>query len=133
MTPSKNSIWSEWPFMAGIFFSILVFGVFGISLALPVVVDGSESVTKWEYLLDATPNEIGDTLAGLAGSLAFVWLVVTVLLQAKELREQRYEFQRIATAQDEQVKLLQIQGEICLLYTSPSPRDLSTSRMPSSA
>ena len=24
-------------------------------------------------------------------------------------------------------------GEYCLLYTSPSPRDLSTSRMPSSA
>ena len=24
-------------------------------------------------------------------------------------------------------------GEFCLLYTSPSPRDLSTSRMPSSA
>ena len=26
-----------------------------------------------------------------------------------------------------------VQLEICLLYTSPSPRDLSTSRMPSSA
>ena len=26
-----------------------------------------------------------------------------------------------------------IQGNACLLYTSPSPRDLSTSRMPSSA
>ena len=26
-----------------------------------------------------------------------------------------------------------LQGQICLLYTSPSPRDLSTSRMPSSA
>ena len=25
------------------------------------------------------------------------------------------------------------QSELCLLYTSPSPRDLSTSRMPSSA
>ena len=25
------------------------------------------------------------------------------------------------------------QGNTCLLYTSPSPRDLSTSRMPSSA
>ena len=25
------------------------------------------------------------------------------------------------------------ESEICLLYTSPSPRDLSTSRMPSSA
>ena len=24
-------------------------------------------------------------------------------------------------------------AEVCLLYTSPSPRDLSTSRMPSSA
>ena len=24
-------------------------------------------------------------------------------------------------------------GRVCLLYTSPSPRDLSTSRMPSSA
>ena len=24
-------------------------------------------------------------------------------------------------------------GKVCLLYTSPSPRDLSTSRMPSSA
>ena len=28
---------------------------------------------------------------------------------------------------------LRIQAYICLLYTSPSPRDLSTSRMPSSA
>ena len=25
------------------------------------------------------------------------------------------------------------EGKVCLLYTSPSPRDLSTSRMPSSA
>ena len=29
--------------------------------------------------------------------------------------------------------LLVLQGMDCLLYTSPSPRDLSTSRMPSSA
>ena len=29
--------------------------------------------------------------------------------------------------------LQQAQERICLLYTSPSPRDLSTSRMPSSA
>ena len=28
---------------------------------------------------------------------------------------------------------LGVVGESCLLYTSPSPRDLSTSRMPSSA
>ena len=29
--------------------------------------------------------------------------------------------------------MAQSRGEGCLLYTSPSPRDLSTSRMPSSA
>ena len=29
--------------------------------------------------------------------------------------------------------LFKVKGLICLLYTSPSPRDLSTSRMPSSA
>ena len=30
-------------------------------------------------------------------------------------------------------QLLKIENFVCLLYTSPSPRDLSTSRMPSSA
>ena len=29
--------------------------------------------------------------------------------------------------------LMRTQASFCLLYTSPSPRDLSTSRMPSSA
>ena len=29
--------------------------------------------------------------------------------------------------------LLGLENRVCLLYTSPSPRDLSTSRMPSSA
>ena len=31
------------------------------------------------------------------------------------------------------IDLIDSQNQICLLYTSPSPRDLSTSRMPSSA
>ena len=31
------------------------------------------------------------------------------------------------------LKILCLTHKICLLYTSPSPRDLSTSRMPSSA
>ena len=38
--------------------------------------------------------------------------------------------QGYVTAQD---RLFQMQLTRCLLYTSPSPRDLSTSRMPSSA
>ena len=39
---------------------------------------------------------------------------------------------RLQTAYENLPKWMQ-QGIICLLYTSPSPRDLSTSRMPSSA
>ena len=31
------------------------------------------------------------------------------------------------------VERIDARGRLCLLYTSPSPRDLSTSRMPSSA
>ena len=33
---------------------------------------------------------------------------------------------------EDRLELVEL-GRICLLYTSPSPRDLSTSRMPSSA
>ena len=32
-----------------------------------------------------------------------------------------------------QYGIIDDKGKVCLLYTSPSPRDLSTSRMPSSA
>ena len=38
-----------------------------------------------------------------------------------------------ARARDGKLSMAEMQGGTCLLYTSPSPRDLSTSRMPSSA
>ena len=37
------------------------------------------------------------------------------------------------TSNIKDINLNKIRAYICLLYTSPSPRDLSTSRMPSSA
>ena len=37
------------------------------------------------------------------------------------------------TYMPESIAMLLREPEVCLLYTSPSPRDLSTSRMPSSA
>ena len=40
---------------------------------------------------------------------------------------------RVTNAEKFGVRLEVILNETCLLYTSPSPRDLSTSRMPSSA
>lgn len=33
--------------------------------------------TKLEYLKTAPPNEVGDALAGVAGVLAFIWIIVT--------------------------------------------------------
>ena len=46
--------------------------------------------------------------------------------QRKNIRHERYEY--FSGKADPDVYI-----ENCLLYTSPSPRDLSTSRMPSSA
>ncbi len=36
-------------------------------------------------------NEIGDTFAGIAGVLAFLWIIITVWLQSQELSAQREE------------------------------------------
>jgi len=51
------------------------------------------------------------------------------------LRSLRLQADRLAVQQFGKERVLQILEKInsCLLYTSPSPRDLSTSRMPSSA
>ncbi|UWQ04116.1 hypothetical protein [Aliiroseovarius crassostreae] len=70
------------------------------------------SGTKWSAFLAASPNEVGDTLAGFAGALAFVWLIATVVLQGQELREQRQEFEKMTDAQREQAKVLEKQREI---------------------
>ena len=62
-----------------------------------------------------------DALASLLMVFVFV-LMVFVLIQANLAYR--------LSGQDESLIILR---EDCLLYTSPSPRDLSTSRMPSSA
>lgn len=99
----------------GICLTFLVLCVFAYFLfGFPVETGAQSYHSKWAYLLAASPNEIGDTLAGVAGALAFVWLVVTVSLQATELREQRKEFHKMAEAQQRQVEILSAQGEIFL-------------------
>lgn len=78
------------------------------------VEDSTECTTNLKAFLQSTPNEKGDALAGLAGSLAFLWLIITVLLQSKELELTRKEFSKVAIAQDEQVRLLKIQSDVLL-------------------
>lgn len=89
---------------------ILWFGL--VSTCNDVLFPKGDCPAKWRHLLVAPPNEVGDTLAGLAGVLAFVWLIATVLLQATELREQREEFEKMADAQSAQARVLEKQAVI---------------------
>ncbi|UWP92656.1 putative phage abortive infection protein [Aliiroseovarius crassostreae] len=77
----------------------------------------SSGSAGWELkvwtLIKSPPNEIGDTLAGIAGALAFLWIIVTVQLQSKELKAQRLElklarkeYAKMAEAQRDQVSTL---------------------------
>ncbi|MCG7521687.1 hypothetical protein [Ruegeria sp. Ofav3-42] len=82
--------------------------------------------SKYTYFWSARPNEIGDTLAGISGSIAFFWLIVTVVLQGKQLSAQRKELvlnriemreqskatQEMAESQSAQVRLLVGQQEV---------------------
>lgn len=77
-------------------------------------------VRIWAFLL-SPPNEIGDTLAGIAGVLAFLWIIVTVWLQSMELKEQRKELQATRVelkltreTQQEQLIAFKAQGVIFL-------------------
>jgi autonomous glycyl radical cofactor GrcA len=74
---------------------------------------------NWERFWASKPNEIGDTLAGFAGTLAFIWIVVTVWLQSTELaeqrevlREQKEEFKLMVSAQNAQVRALEAQAAV---------------------
>ena len=76
----------------------------------------------------AQDAEVGD------GTTSAVVFAGSLLEKAEELLEQDIHptiiIEGYIKAMREAIRIL---DEICLLYTSPSPRDLSTSRMPSSA
>ena len=55
------------------------------------------------------------------------------ILKSIKSSDLKVEFKEAPKVDLEIVSLVHPKKHICLLYTSPSPRDLSTSRMPSSA
>lgn len=93
MSRDPQKKWWSGPIAVGFSLTIVVIFVFTIMAfhnncrLLPSEV--LECRTNWEWFWDAPPNEIGDTLAGFAGTLAFIWIVTTVWLQSNELAEQR--------------------------------------------
>jgi hypothetical protein len=122
MEEYKPSRWKS-PLLWGAVATLAVLG-FGVwSFFMPACSIGFDQqvicTSKWFYLSRATPNEVGDTLAGFAGTFAFIWIIATVAMQSQELAAQREElsltrreFERMADAQDRQAALLVAQGKI---------------------
>ncbi|MFV0411086.1 MAG: hypothetical protein ACK5LJ_15720 [Paracoccus sp. (in: a-proteobacteria)] len=112
MTSKERRFWRfDNPIVWGIYASLVV-AIFGAWLASLKDCKDSICVDKFSQFLTLPPNAIGDSLAGFAGALAFVWLIATVWLQGQELAEQRKELSRMADAQADQVRVLRLQGEI---------------------
>lgn len=115
-----KSNWSNTddPMALGLAWSKAFVAFVALLAVLPNATDAGWEFRLWTFMT-SPPNEIGDTLAGIAGALAFLWIIVTVQLQSKELKEQREELEqargeyaKMAEAQGEQVKLMTAQAEI---------------------
>ncbi|OED46406.1 hypothetical protein AB838_20610 [Rhodobacteraceae bacterium (ex Bugula neritina AB1)] len=75
-------------------------------------IDQNGCTNKIARLLEASPNEVGDALAGFAGALAFLWIIVTVLLQGKELAAQREELKLTRKESEKMAAALEAQAEV---------------------
>ena len=74
-------------------------------------------------------NECIDKARAAEDAGASAIMVMPPFLEPPSERGVIYHYEAIAKA----VRIPIVMYNVCLLYTSPSPRDLSTSRMPSSA
>ena len=83
-------------------------------------------------LLDVTPLTLGiETMGGVRTAL--IDKNTTIPTNASQVFSTAEDNQNAVTIHVLQGEREMAAGNNCLLYTSPSPRDLSTSRMPSSA
>ena len=72
----------------------------------------------------------GKQFIGLCSVMMMLIIVVTILMIMRSIKMRMMRFNDDGDCNDE---INEDEVKDCLLYTSPSPRDLSTSRMPSSA
>lgn len=93
-------------------------GVYWLGCQLaPGETGGTRASEFWSLPL----NSMGDVLAGLAASLAFLWLIVTAFIQRNELKEQRAaleaqrdELELAREVQGKQLKAMEKQAEVFL-------------------
>lgn len=101
-----------WAVIATVLFTALLIYLSAIPTCNSSLFPYGECPAKWRHIVAAPINEVGDTLAGLAGVLAFIWLVATVLLQAHELGEQRREFKEQRKATQDMARAMASQAAI---------------------
>ncbi|MBB3992424.1 hypothetical protein GGR95_000043 [Sulfitobacter undariae] len=80
-------------FKFGILGSLMTFVLIFFVYGTPYCNENGKCVTKLTRLMESSPNEVGDALAGVASTLAFLWIILTVMMQSRELKAQRSELQ----------------------------------------
>lgn len=116
----KQELSSKWP--GELLFAVIATGVWVVLVAL-LFYASKQCAESGNWMARAVecrqPNEIGDFLAGASAPVAFLWLVVAVLVQARELSAQREElkltrkeFEQNRSVLKEQVSQLEHQNKL---------------------
>jgi hypothetical protein len=92
-TPQKVAGTRVWPaaLSIGVLLSIGWTILIVLYLSMSFVNDRNEVVSQFQIFRNSSPNNFGDSLAGMFAPLAFLWLVVATFLQKEELVAQREE------------------------------------------
>lgn len=98
--------------LSAMWFAILI--VYAVSATADPSQGATEPISRWQKFWRSPPNEFGDALAGIFAPLAFLWLVVTVLLQSRELALQREELRSTTQELHRSAKQHEKQSEILL-------------------
>lgn len=81
-------------FLVGLVLTCVMLVLFALLVHFSETCDVSEVCTGgFSRVLNLSPNEIGDMIAGIAGALAFVWIIVSIRIQSLELAAQNKELQ----------------------------------------
>ncbi len=75
------------PIKIGMFLTLIIL-LFAVWLGMTGELT-ENGLSRFEVLMMSDPNELGDTLAGIAGVFALLWIIVTAFHQSHELQEQR--------------------------------------------
>ena len=101
MSKERKFLRCDNPIMWGIFASLMIV-VFGAWLANRKDCTDTICIEKYSQFLALPPNGVGDTLAGFAGALALVWIVVTLMVQQMEIAASKEQAEKTASALEAQ-------------------------------